>query len=219
MQPEILKWFCNHFNQTGLWYTFHIQKCNHYYKMRWWSLFVLTEESIALGLHIVQVNNEKIHEALNKIDDGTKVKCLFGEADFSSEKQKEKRNQENCLKSQILCNFRKLSSELVSHLQRQLLSDKSFWKRDQYIHPKKRLVPGSTSAVSYIAVNIGRVMKNCLQSAFFPFGNCWRFMCLNMHSMVSLPNQINSTRLVQKLFRREGTIIFGNTTFALGICT
>ena len=66
--------------------------------MRWWSLYVLAEESIALGLHIVQVNNEKIHEALNEIDDGTKVKCLFGEADLSSEKQKEKRNQENCLK-------------------------------------------------------------------------------------------------------------------------
>ena len=68
--------------------------------MWWWSLYVLTEESIALGLHIVQVNNEKIHEALNKIDDGTKVKCLFGEADLSSEKQKKKKKkkQENCLK-------------------------------------------------------------------------------------------------------------------------
>ena len=133
--------------------------------------------------------------------------------------KKKKEIKKTASKSQILCNFRKLSSELVSHLSRQLLSDKSSWKRDQYIHPKKRLVPGSTSAISYIAVNIGRVMKNCLQSAFFPFRNCWRFMYLNMHSMVSLPNQINSTRLVQKLFRREGTIIFGNTTFALGICT
>ena len=116
---------------------------------------------------------------------------------------------------EILCNYH----ELVSYLQSQLLSDKFFWACHQYIHPKKRLVPGSTSAVSYIALNIGRLMKNCLQSAFFPFRNCWRFMCLNMHSMVSLLNQINSTRLVQKLFMREGIIIFENTTFALGICT
>ena len=182
--------------------------------MWWWSLYVLTEESIALGLHIVQVNNEKIHEALNKIDDGTKVKCLFGEADLSSEKQKKEKKETRKL-PQILCNYH----ELVRYLQSQLLSDKFFWACHQYIHPKKRLVPGSTSAVSYIALNIGRLMKNCLQSAFFPFRNCWRFMCLNMHSMVSLLNQINSTRLVQKLFRREGTIIFENTTFALGICT
>ena len=130
-------------------------------------------------------------------------------------KSKKKEKKETRKLPQILCNYR----ELVSYLQSQLLSDKSFWVCHQYIHPKKRLVPGSTSAVSYIALNIGRLMKNCLQSAFFPFRNCWRFMCLNMHSVVSLLNQINSTRLVQKLFRREGTIIFENTTFALGICT
>ena len=44
-------------------------------------------------MHIVQVNNEKKHEALNKIDDGTKVKYLFGEADLSSEKQKKRKKR------------------------------------------------------------------------------------------------------------------------------
>ena len=49
----------------------------------------LIEKSTTLELHTVQVNNEKIHEALNKIDFGTKVKCLFAEPDFlPSEKQK-----------------------------------------------------------------------------------------------------------------------------------
>ena len=48
-----------------------------------------TEESIALGLHTVQVNNKKKYKALNKIYLGTKVKCLFAEPDLlPSEKQK-----------------------------------------------------------------------------------------------------------------------------------
>ena len=57
----------------------------------------LTEESTALQLHTVQVN--KKHKALNKIDVGTKVKCLFAEPDLlPSKKQKKKKNQRNCPK-------------------------------------------------------------------------------------------------------------------------
>ena len=54
----------------------------------------LTEESTALVLHTVQMNNEK-NKALNKIDAGAKAKCLFAESDLlPSEKRKKKKNQE-----------------------------------------------------------------------------------------------------------------------------
>ena len=113
----------------------------------------MTEESTTLGLHTLQVNNEKKHEALNKIDVGTKVKCLFAEPDLLP--------SEN---SKIIVLKFYVSS--VSYLQNQLPFDKFYLKHVQYIHPKKRLDPGSTSATSNIALNIGRVMKNCLQSVF-----------------------------------------------------
>ena len=48
----------------------------------------LTEESTSLGLRTIQVNNEKNHKALIKIDVETKVKCLFAEPDLlPSEKE------------------------------------------------------------------------------------------------------------------------------------
>ena len=55
----------------------------------------LTEESTALVLHTVQMNNEK-NKALNKIDAGAKAKCLFAESDLlpSEKRKKKKKNQE-----------------------------------------------------------------------------------------------------------------------------
>ena len=76
----------------------------------------LTEQSTACGLHTVQVYNEKRHEVLNKIYDGTKVKCLFAEPDLlPSEKQKT--FQEDCLK---------FYESSVSYLQSQLPFGNSF---------------------------------------------------------------------------------------------
>ena len=114
------------------------------------------EESPALGLHTMLVNNEKRHKALNKIDVGTKVKCLFAEPDFlPSEKQQKLR--EDCLKFYV---------NSVSYLQNQLPFENAFLKHAQYLHPEKRTDLESTSAISNIALNIARVMKNCLQSVF-----------------------------------------------------
>ena len=57
--------------------------------MRFIRLKYLTEDSTALRLCTVQVNNEKKHKVLNKIDVGTKVRYLFPEPDLlPSEKQK-----------------------------------------------------------------------------------------------------------------------------------
>ena len=57
--------------------------------MRFIHLKYLTEDSTAFLLFTVQVNNRKKHKVLNKIDIGTKVKCLFPEPDLlPSEKQK-----------------------------------------------------------------------------------------------------------------------------------
>ena len=114
------------------------------------------EESPALGLHTMLVNNEKRHKALNKIDVGTKVKCLFAVPEFlPSEKQQKLR--EDCLKFYV---------NSVSYLQNQLPFENAFLKHAQYLHPEKRTDLESTSAISNIALNIARVMKNCLQSVF-----------------------------------------------------
>ena len=53
----------------------------------------LTEESTALVLHTVQMNNEK-NKALNKIDAGAKAKCLFAESDLLPSEKRKKKNQE-----------------------------------------------------------------------------------------------------------------------------
>ena len=52
----------------------------------------LTEESTALVLHTVQMNNEK-NKALNKIDAGAKAKCLFAESDLLPTKKRKKKKK------------------------------------------------------------------------------------------------------------------------------
>ena len=166
----------------------------------------LTEESTARGLHIVQVYNKKRHKVLNKIYDGTKVKCLFAEPDLlPSEKQKT--FQEDYLK---------FYESSVSYLQSQLPFGNSFSWREE-----KRLDPGGTSDISNIALNTVYSHEKLFTVCFWciPFRNCWRFMWFNTYSVARLPNWIDSRRLKQKSLRRECTIIFANTTFILGICT
>ena len=113
-------------------------------------------ESPALGLHTMLVNNEKRHKALNKIDVGTKVKCLFGEPDFLPSEKQQKLGED----------YLKFYVNSVCYLQNQLPFENAFLKHAQYLHPEKRTDLESTSAISNIALNIARVMKNCLQSVF-----------------------------------------------------
>ena len=62
--------------------------------------------------------------------------------------------------------FKKTTSNFISYWQTQLPFDNSFLKNVQWIHPEKRLDPGSTSGNSNIALNIERVVKNSLHSLF-----------------------------------------------------
>ena len=110
--PEILKYFCYHFNQTGLWYIFCIQKCNHCYKFWWWNLYIQTtwlRIQLLSDCIFVKWTTTKKHKAWNNIGAGTRLVATFSEPDLlPSEKQK---------LLQILCKFCKLFTEPISFWQ------------------------------------------------------------------------------------------------------
>ena len=122
-----------------------------FYSPRFWNVFKISgyKTQLLSDCILFKWTNKKKHRALNKIDVGTKVKCLFAELDLlPSEKQN--KIQENCLKFYV---------NSGSYLQSQLPFDNSFMKHFQYAHPKKRLDPRNIIAISNIALNIGRVIK------------------------------------------------------------
>ena len=114
--------------------------------MRFIHLKYLTEDSTAFLLYTVQVNNRK--------KQGIKQNWYWNKSEMSLSRTrlvalwKAKKVSENV----NLFKFLKLLTEPIALA--------------HYIYPKKRLDPGSTSAISSIALNIGRVMKNCSESVF-----------------------------------------------------
>ena len=174
--------------------------------MKFICLKYLTDESTALGLHTAQLNNEKKRKALNKTDVGTKIKCLFAELDLFP--------SENCLiySSSISYLYSQLFFDLLTILSwstypvHPFLEEIGFWKHQCHFK--------HSTQYWMIHEKLFTICFWCI-----PFRNFWRFMWLNTYSMASLPNQINSRKLVQKSLRRECHIIFAKATFILGICT
>ena len=104
---------------------------------------------------------------------------------------------------------------MLSYLQEQF----AFRQYVQYILPKKRLDSGSPTDISNIALNIGRVMKNCLQSVF---GVSPSETVKSLCDLIRTQWRVYQIELTledwwksRKSLRGECTIIFASTTFIL----
>ena len=144
-----------------LWYL-EIQPLLRNFMVKFISPKYLTKESTALGWHTVQENNDKKQSIKQNWCRNKREMSLCRTRLFAlwKAKQKTKKIKKNWLKFYV---------NSISYLQSQLPFDNSFLKHAQCIHLDKRLDTGNIIAISNISLNIGRVMKNCLQSVFFVY--------------------------------------------------
>ena len=101
----------------------------------------------------IDVSKKENLRPLNLIDIGTKAKLMFANSTFFPV-EKQTKVRKDCLKFYVAT---------VQHLQSKLPLDIPFIRYAQFLHPKKRQLPGATSAISNLAVSTCSVHKTCLQ--------------------------------------------------------
>ena len=115
--------------------------------------FLSVKDSDNISIDVLKKENWK---PANFIDIGTKAKVLFGSSSFMTDEGQQKLRSE-CLKFYITS-----TKYLLDHLPLHV----SVIKHAQYLHPEKANDPGSTSAISNLALSISIIMDNCLGAVF-----------------------------------------------------
>ena len=121
--------------------------------IKWHSIKIYQEKKMILWLGVQYLHWRKQEREFEAFDIGTKAKLMFANSTFFPV-EKQTKVRKDCLKFYVAT---------VQHLQSKLPLDIPFIRYAQFLHPKKRQLPGATSAISNLAVSTCSVHKTCLQ--------------------------------------------------------